>query len=224
MVKKIFFIALLFLFPVAVSLAAGPWEKQGNFYFLTKNNRENFSAIGAGPNKFTNKYLTYNGVNFLVQGAEDWKDYGRLNLEGNNLFSVPIQTGMKIDEVHFLSGGSYGNSYKHDPLLRLYGENYYYAVITVIFAYSDGTYETLSAPVFWDWFRLDPIEWSKDGVKINYLGNNPVRKNCNMLHMSFTNPKKLEPIKNILVTDSWLSDFPFSDIFAVTIKTSDVME
>ncbi|MCX5715163.1 MAG: hypothetical protein NT033_10315 [Candidatus Omnitrophica bacterium] len=222
--KKILCIALMLFFPVAVLQAAGEWEKQGNFYFLTKKTRQNFSATGAGANKFVTKYLTYDGLDFLVRGADDWKDYGRLNLEGNNLFLLPMRPGIKAEEVHFLSGGNFGNSYKHDQLLSLYGDNYYYAVITVIFVYQDGIYKALSVPVFWDWFHLGQRGWSKDGASVKYIGNNPARKDCSIYHMSFVNPRPAQPLKDILVTDSWLSDFPFSEIFAVTLKSSDTME
>jgi len=223
-VKKIFCAALLILFSTEISQAAEQWEKQGNFYFLTKETRQNFSATAAGKNKFTAKFLSVDGIDFLVRGADNWQDYGRLNLEGNNLFSVPIRPGMKVDELHLLAGGNFGNSYEHDPLLRLYGDNYYYAVITVIFAYSDDTTKAFSVPVFWDWFHLGPIQWSKDGATIKYVGSNPVRKDCSIYHMSFINPKSSTPIKDILITDSWLSDSPFSEIFAVTLKSGDMME
>ena len=212
--KRIFCICLAILLPVAMSQAAVQWEKQGNFYFLTKQTRSSFSATAAGANKFSNKYLTFDGVDFLARGAEDWKDYGRLNLEGNAIASLPIRPGMKVEEVHFLSGGNFGNSYEHDQLLRLYGDNYFYAVVTVIFAYQGGGYQVLSVPVFWDWFRLGQAVWSKEGAKISYVGTNPVRKDCSMYHMSFANPKPAEPLKDILVTDSWISDRPYSDIFA----------
>lgn len=222
--KKILFAILITIFPITMSWAAAvQWEKQNNFYFLTKNTRDNFSATG-GSNKFTSKYLTYDGVDFLVRGAGGWKDYGRLNLEGNNLFSLPIRAGMKMDELHFLSGGNFGNSYKHDQLLSLYGDNYYYAVITVIFAYQDGVYKVLSVPVFWDWFHIGQMEWSKEGAKIKYLGNNPARKDSSIYHLSFINPRPSQALKDILVTDSWLSDIPFSEIFAVTLKSSDSLE
>ena len=109
--KKIFCFALLtVLFPVLVSWAADTWEKEGNYYFLTKNSRDYFSAKGPGANKFASKYLMYDGIDFLVKGPEVWDDYGRLDLSGNNLFSVPIPDGFKVDEVHFLAGGSYSNS------------------------------------------------------------------------------------------------------------------
>jgi hypothetical protein len=222
--KKILCAALMILFPILTAWAAGQWEKEGNFYFLAKNARDNFSAQGAGPNKFAAKFLKYEGIDFLVRGADAWSDYGRLDLGGNNFFSVPIQSGMKVDELHFLAGGSYGNSYEHDKLLRLYGENYYYSVITVTFVYQDGSYKILSAPVFWDWFHLGPAEWSEDGVRIKYFPENPVRKDCNMCHISFANPKASQPLKDILISDSWLSDRPFSDIFALTLKSSDIME
>jgi len=211
------------LFPVVLSWA-GNWEKQGNYYLLTKNNRDNFSLPGAGPNKFARKYLKYDGVNFLVRGASDWQDYGRLNLEYDNMFSLPIRGGMKIEEVHFLAGGNYSNSYEHDGLMRLYGDKYFYATLSVIFVYQDGEYKELSVPVFWDWFHIGPGTWLKDGAKIKSLGENPVRKDCNMYHISFTNPSPLVPVKNILVTDSWIDDRPFSDVFAVALKSSDTME
>ncbi len=221
--KKVFCIAVMILFPVAL-LWAGNWEKQGDYYFLTKNNRDNFSLVGAGPNKFAHKYLKYDGVNFLVRGASDWQDYGRLNLEYDNLFSLPIRGGMKVDEVHFLAGGNYSNSYEHDGLMRLYGDKYFYATLTVIFVYEDGTYKELSAPVFWDWFHIGPGAWAKGEARIKSLGENPVRKDCNMYHISFTNPSPLVPVKNILITDSWIDDRPFSDVFAVTLKSLDTME
>ncbi len=222
--KRFFCAALMVLFPLAVSQAAGQWEKRGNFYFLTKNTRDSFSATAAGANKFTSKYLTYDGVDFLVRGADEWSDYGRLNLEGNDMFSVPIRSGMKVDELHFLAGGNFGNSYEHDKLLRLYGDNYFYAIVSVIFAYQDGIYKSLSVPVFWDWFHLDPMEWSNEGARIKGVGNNPVRKDCSMLHISFTNPRPSVAVRDILVTDSWISDRPFSEIFAVTLRSSDMME
>lgn len=215
--KKVLCIAALVLFPIA-SWAAGVWEKQGDLYLLTKNNRDNFSLVGAGPNKFAGKYLKYDRISFLVAGPRDWQDYGRLNLEGNNMFSVPIPSGMKVDAVHFLAGGNYSNSYEHDGLMRLYGDKYFYATLTIIFIYQDGIYKSLSVPVFWDWFHIGPGEWAKDGARIKSLGQNPVRKNCNMFHISFTNPRPQEPVKDILVTDSWIDDRPFSDIFAVTLK------
>ena len=109
MLKKIICIIVLVLVPM-VSWALERWEKKDNFYFLAKN-RDNFALQGAGPNIFTGKYLKYDGVDFLVRGASDWKDYGRLDLEKNNMFSLPIKQGMKIDEIHFLAGGNYSNSY-----------------------------------------------------------------------------------------------------------------
>ena len=221
--KKVLCTAVMILLPMAV-LWAGNWEKQGNYYLLTKNTRDNFSLAGAGPNKFGSKYLKYDGVDFLVRGADSWQDYGRLDLEGNNMFSVPIRSGMKIDEVHFLAGGNYSNSYEHDGLMRLYGDKYFYAVLSVIFVYEDGVYKELSVPVFWDWFHIDLGSWSKNGARIKSMGENPVRKDCNMFHISFTNPRPAELVKNILVTDSWIDDRPFSDVFAVTIKSSNVME
>jgi hypothetical protein len=218
--KKIFCIALLaVLFPVLVSWAADPWEKKGSYYFLTKNSRDHFSAKGPGANTFAGKYLTYDGIDFLVKGPDSWDDYGRLDLSGNNLFSVPIPDGLKTDQVHFLAGGSYSNSYKEDPLLKLYGDNYYYSVITVFFVYGDGSIKALSVPVFWDWFHLGRREWSKEGATIKGLGNNPVRKDCGLYHISFNNPCPAQPLRAILVGDSWLSDVPFSDIFAVTLKS-----
>ncbi|MDD5478051.1 MAG: hypothetical protein PHG87_07665 [Candidatus Omnitrophica bacterium] len=221
--KKVFCIVVMILFPAAL-LWAGNWEKQGDYYLLTKNNRDNFSLSGAGPNKFKHKYLKYDGVNFLVRGASDWQDYGRLNLEYDNLFSLPIRGGMKVDEVHFLAGGNYSNSYEHDGLMRLYGDKYFYATLSVVFVYEDGAYKELSVPVFWDWFHIGPGTWLKGGARIKSLGENPVRKDCNMYHVSFINPRPMEPVKNILITDSWIDDRPFSDVFAVTLKSSDTME
>jgi len=220
--KKILCVVALVLIPI-ISWASGFWEKKDNFYFLAKN-RNSFALEGAGPNVFASKYLTYEGVDFLVRGASDWKDYGRLNLEGNNMFSLPIKPGMKVDEIHLLAGGNYSNSYEHDALMRLYGDKYFYAVLSIVFVYQDGVYQELSVPVFWDWFNLGPGTWSKNGATIKSLGENPVRKNCSMFHISFVNPRPDEPIKNILVTDSWIDDRPFSDVFAVTLKSSDVLD
>jgi len=214
---------VLILFPASV-WAAGLWERKDSSYFLTKNTRESFNLVGAGENKFASKYLRYDGIDFLVRGADSWKDYGRLNLEGNNIFFIPIRAGMKVDEVHFLAGGNYSNSYEHDALMHLYGDKYFYGVITIIFVYQDGVYKELSVPVFWDWFRITPGTWSKDGARIKSLGENPVRKDCNMFHITFVNPRPMEPLKDILVTDSWMDDRPFSDIFAVTLKSSDVLD
>jgi hypothetical protein len=45
-----------------------------------------------------------------------------------------------------------------------------------------------------------------------------------MFHISFVNPRPAEPVKNILVTDSWVRDYPFTEIFAVTLKSGDTME
>ncbi|MFH0791489.1 MAG: hypothetical protein V2A64_07670 [Candidatus Omnitrophota bacterium] len=223
MIKIISFVLIAF-FPIAGLCADSKWEKQGDYYYLAKKARDNFSLPAAGVNKFIGKYLSYDGVDFLARGADDWKDYGRLNLEGNNLFLLPIRQGIKVKEVHFLTGGNFGNSYEHDQLLRLYGDNYYYAVVSVIFIFQDGVYKSLSVPIFWDWFRMDPGAWSKDGASIKYVGYNPVRKDCSMFHMSFVNPRPQEPLKDILVSDSWLNDRPFSEIFAVTIKSADQIE
>lgn len=169
--------------------------------------------------------MTFDKIPFLVKGPDDWKDYGRLNLEGNNIFSLPLKQGSKIEEIHLLAGGSFGNSYKHDLLLGLYGENYYYGNLTVLFVYEDGTFKQLSVPIFWDWFHL-PLggEWKKDGARIKSLGNNPVRKNCAIYHVTFSNPRPSEAVKAILLSDNWLEDIPFSDIFAVTVKSKDSFE
>lgn len=221
--KNIFCTIVSILLFVTLSWA-GNWEKQRGDYFLTKNNRDNFSLVGAGPNKFAHKYLQYDGVSFLVAGASSWQDYGRLNLEYDNMFSLPIRSGIKVDEVHLLAGGNYSNSYEHDALMRLYGDKYFYATLTVIFVYEDGTYQELSVPVFWDWFHIGPGTWFKGKARIKSLGGNPVRKDCNMYHISFVNPRPLAPVKNILITDSWIDDRPFSDVFAVTLKSSDAIE
>jgi len=220
--KKIYCTTIMILFSVTLAWS-GNWEKQGNYYFLTKDNRDNFALAGAGPNNFASKYLKYDGVTFLAGGANDWPDYGRLNLEGNQMFSLPIRGGMKVDELHLLAGGNYSNSYEHDDLMRLYGDKYFYATLSVIFVYSDGVYKEESVPVFWDWFHLGPGEWSGGQAKIKSLGENPVRKDCSMFHLSFTNPRPAQGIKDILIMDSWLGDRPFSDVFAVTLESSDLM-
>jgi len=222
--KKILCTAVMFFFSLTASWGASQqWESRDGSYFLTKDTKESFSAAGAGANKFPSKYLKYDGVDFLVKGANGWQDYGRLNLGNNNMFSVPLRSGMKVNEIHFLASGNFGNSYEHDVLLRMYGENYYYSVLTVTFAYQDGGYRILSAPVFWDWFHLPSIGWHKDGVTAKVVGVNPVRKDCTLYHISVVNPRPTQPIKNILVSDSWLSDRPFSDVFALTIRSSDTM-
>ncbi len=220
--KSVIFAAVLFFFPVM--LWAQNWEKQGDYYLLTKNNRENFSAPGAGPNKFSNKYLKYNGVRFLAGAPQDWPDYGRLNLEGNNLFSLPLRSGVKIEEVHLLVGGNYSNSYEHDQLMRLFGDKYFYATLTLIFVYADGVYKEQSVPIWWDWFHIPQGEWRGGGATVKSLGDNPVRKDCSLFHVIFTNPRQQEPVKNILLTDSWVGDRPFSDVFAVTLKSTDAIE
>jgi len=221
MLKKIICIIALVFIPLA-SWAAELWEKKDNFYFLAKN-RDNFALEGAGPNEFSSKYLKYDGVDFLVRGASDWKDYGRLDLEKNNMFSLPIKQGMKIDEIHFLAGGNYSNSYEHDGLMRLFGDKYFYATLSVIFVYQDDVYRELTVPVFWDWFSIGIGTWSKNGATIKSLGENPVREKCSIFHVSFINPRPGQPINKILVTDSWIDDRPFSDVFAVTLKSSDVL-
>ncbi len=222
MLKKVLCIIVLVLLPLAV-WAAELWEEKDNFYYLAKN-RDNFALEGAGPNVFASKYLEYDGVDFLVRGPGDWKDYGRLNLEKNNMFSLPIRQGSKIDEIHFLAGGNYSNSYEHDGLMRLFGDKYFYATLSVIFVYEDGVYQELSVPVFWDWFSIGIGTWSKNGATIKSLGENPVRKKCSIFHISFINPRPEQAVKKILVTDSWIDDRPFSDVFAVTLKSSDAME
>lgn len=222
MLKKIICIIALVFIPLA-SWASELWEKKDNFYFLAKN-RDNFALEGAGPNEFASKYLKYDGVDFLVRGASDWKDYGRLDLEKNNMFSLPIRRGMKIDEIHFLAGGNYSNSYEHDGLMRLFGDKYFYATLSVIFVYQDDVYRELTVPVFWDWFSIGIGTWSKNGATIKSLGENPVREKCSIFHVSFINPRTEQPIKKILVTDSWIDDRPFSDVFAVTLKSSELME
>jgi len=224
--RKVLFIGLLlivFNLPLCWP-ATGAWEKEDGYYFLTKNSRAYFSAKGPGSNTFASKYLVYDKIKFLVKAPADWTDYGRLDLSANKLFPVPIPIGARVEEVHLLAGGSYSNSYKDDPLLKLYGDNYYYSVINVLFAYEDGSFESLSVPVFWDWFHLGPREWSKAGAKIKGLGENPVRKNCSFYHLSFANPYADKPLKAILISDSWLGDMPFSDIFALTLKSRDPMD
>ena len=223
MLKKIFYAVIMVLLPVVLSWA-GNWEKEGDFYYLTKETRDNFSLVGAGPNSFAHKYLKYDGVDFLVAGAADWKDYGRLNLEYDNQFSIPMRSGAKIDEVHLLAGGNYSNSYDHDALMRLYGDKYFFATLSIIFVYEDGTYKELSVPVFWDWFHIGSGTWLKGRARIKSLGENPVRKDCSMYHISFINPLPLEPVKNILITDSWIDDRPFSDVFALTLKSADSLD
>jgi len=222
--RKIPATLLMLLFPLSFAWGASLWEKEGDLYFLSKNSRDNFSAKGAGANKFSSKYLSYDKTGFFVRGAEGWRDYGRLDLEGNNIFSLPIRAGMTVEEVHLLSGGNFGNSYEHDELLRLYGDNYFYATLSIIFAYQDGSFKELSVPIFWDWFRLGQGEWQKEGASIRSLGPNPVRKDCSIFHVIFRNPRPSEPLKSILLTDSWLSDRPFSEVFALTLKSSDSME
>lgn len=216
--KKIIIFALwISLLPVFL-FASDPWEKEGNYSFLTKNSRDYFSAEAPGSNSFASKFLTYDGIKFLVKGPDSWKDYGRLDLTFDNMFSLPVKEDTWVKEVHLLAGGSYSNSYKDDPLLKLFGDNYYYSVLNLIFVYTDGSYKSLSAPMFWDWFHLGRREWSRGGVKVKSLGDNPVRKNCNFYHLSFNNPAPEKALRNILVSDSWLEGIPFSDVFALTIK------
>jgi len=212
------------MFLPAAWAASPKWESRGDYYFLAKNTRENFSAIAPGANQFSDKYLNYDGVDFLVKGADTWQDYGRLDLQDDHLFKIPIHSGMLLDEVHFLASGSYSNSYTHDALLHFYGDKYFYSTITVMFVYQDGLYRSLSVPVFWDWFHLPSVEWSKDQARIKSVGRNPMRLDCNMYHIWFINPRPTVPVKDVLLMDSWLRDLPFSDIFAVTVKSSDKLE
>jgi len=216
-------LAAAFLLLSIMPVLAGQWEKQGEYYFLAKDDRSSFSAAGLGANKFTSKYLRYDGIDFLVRGVDSWQDYGRLDLTGNKIFSLPLGAVVKVDELHLLAGGNVGNRYEHDSLLKLYGDNYYYAVITVIFAYQDGAYSSLSVPVFWDWFRLPSVNWSKDGAGIKYAGANPARKDSIIFHASFANPRPAVPVRDILITDSWISDYPYSEIFALTVKSPDAI-
>ena len=58
-----------------------------------------------------------------------------------------------------------------------------------MFVYQDGVYKSLSVPVFWDWFYLPSIAWSKDGANIKSSGRNPMSRICNMYHMWFINPR-----------------------------------
>jgi hypothetical protein len=132
---------------------------------------------------------------------------------------LPLRPGIKVGQVHLLAGGNYSNSYEHDSLMRLYGDKYFYATLSIIFVYQNGAYQELSVPVFWDWFRLGLGEWAKGGASIKSLGENPVRKDCSMFHIIFNNPRPAEPLKDILITDSWIADRPFSDVFALTIKS-----
>lgn len=219
-----FFCCLVMILPALNKSWAQAWEKQGEYYYLTKHTREYFSLPGAGPNKFSAKYLRYNGIDFLAGAPSDWEDYGRLNLEKNKLFALPIQPGLKVESVYLLAGGNYSNSYEHDPLLRLYGDKYFYATLSAIFVYADGSYREESVPVFWDWFKLGPGEWSSQGARIRSLGENPVRPNCWMFWIVFLNPQPLVPVKDILITDSWIGERPFSDVFALTLKSGDAME
>ncbi|MDD5116433.1 MAG: hypothetical protein PHW98_05150 [Candidatus Omnitrophica bacterium] len=222
MLKRLVSFVVLLLVPL-VCQAAEKWEKNGNFYFLAKD-RQNFALEGAGPNAFSGRFLKYDGIDFLVSGPKDWKDYGRLNLEKNNMFSLPIRRGVKVDEVHLLAGGNYSNSYEHDGMMRLFGDKYFYATLSVIFVYDDGVYGEVSAPVFWDWFHIGPGTWSRNGATIRSLGENPVREKCSIFHIGFANPRPQEPVKDILIMDSWIDDRPFSDVFAVTLKSSDAVE
>lgn len=80
-----------------------------------------------------------------------------------------------------------------------------------------------SAPIFWDWFHLPSVAWDKDGVRSKPVGINPMRPKCTMYLISFSNPEPTQAVKDILVSDSWLSDKPFSDVFALTIKSSEPM-
>ncbi len=219
--KKLSLLAFLFLtLTVSPSAASGQWENKGDYFFLAKT-QENFPATGAGSNSFASRFLSYEGVDFLVKAPDDRRDYGRIDLTGNKIFSIPIPAGSRIEELHLLAGGGYGNSYKDDPILKLYGENYYYSTITATFAYEDGSFQSLSVPVFWDWFHLGTREWARSGARIKGLGDNPVRPKCSMYHITFDNPAPGKALRSILISDSWLENFPFSDIFAVTVKSQD---
>jgi len=222
MFKKILIVITIILLPLA-AWAGERWERKGNSYFLAKS-RENFALEGAGPNMFAARFLKYDGVEFLVKGPDEWKDYGRLDLEDNKIFALPIRQGAKIEEVHLLCGGNYSNSYEHDDLMRLFGEKYFYATLSAIFVYEDGVYQELSVPVFWDWFSIGLGTWSGNGAVIKSLGENPVRQKCSIFHVSFTNPRPDKPVKDILLTDSWIDDRPFSDIFALTVKSAASLE
>jgi hypothetical protein len=68
------------------------------------------------------------------------------------------------------------------------------------------------------------VDWSKEGARIKYAGANPCRKDSIMFHASFANPRASAAVKAILVTDSWISDYPYSEIFALTLKSADAMD
>ncbi len=125
--------------------------------------------------------------------------------------------------MHILTGGNIGNQYISDEILKKFGDSYFYTTFTLVFVYDDDTYQFLSAPVLWDWRASFLNQWKAEKVMVTYAGQNPVRQDAGIFHISFFNPEPAKNVKNILLSDGWLRDYPYSDIFAVTLKSQDYL-
>ncbi len=146
-------------------------------------------------------------------------------------FSTPTvgqqESGAIVEEAHLLIGGNIGNVYLAETppeYAYLIGTGDEWGEIYVTFNYEDSTSETLSVSIPWDW-SSPPGDWTGTYAYRKYVGINPVRcSRCTMFEAGFINPNPTKKVISIRVSDDWVSWYPWSDVFALTVKSSDVLK
>ncbi len=231
--KLIIVILYVFLLPiwmVEVCMADSrynepAWEKEGDYYFLRKNTRDYFSGGSTEKRECATKYLTFNGIDFLVRDENKWDDCGKIELADNKICSLPVGDNKEIEELHLLIGGNIGNIYGNDEKLKQFGDSFFSSVVIAIFRYNDNTFKEASIPIFWDWASPSFDNWESNNARLIHLGKNILRKDgCSLYQASFTSLNNNKKMVNIILTDGWLSTYPSTDIVAVTIKSRDRLD
>ncbi len=137
-----------------------------------------------------------------------------------------ITNGATVEEAHLLIGGNIGNVYLAETpseYAYLIGSGDEWGEIYVTFNYEDSTSETLSVSIPWDW-SSPPGDWTGTYAYRKYVGINPVRcSRCTMFEAGFINPNPAKKVMSIKVSDDWVSWYPWSDVFALTLKSADVL-
>lgn len=143
-------------------------------------------------------------------------------------FFTPVigqqESGAIVEEAHLLIGGNIGNVYGGEippEYAYLIGTQDLWGEIYVTFNYEDSTSETLSVSIPWDW--LPPSDWTGTYTYRKYVGRNPARcswcPQVTMFDAVFTNPNPTKKVVSIKVSDDWVGVYPWSDVFALTLKS-----
>ncbi len=191
------------------------WQSGGNGYFTLKGiNSQYFTAVSGSAKTecFPQEYSYMNLPFALNKYKKNSTNISRMDLTFDKKVEVENSLDLKAAEIYLLVSGNIGNVYPET-------DNYVYSTdINLVFKYSDGSESKNSAEIGWNWSEgtnLRGINYER-----TYIGQNPCYDRGALYMIKFTNPHPNKEVKSFVVDDGFTSDYPYTDIMAVTLSTN----